>query len=74
MQAPPEDTAHRKPALRLPRMKDERGSIVGEKGPEEIVKAFQKSLERQTPSDVVEKVFYYYDDKKISGPRVRKGE
>ena len=72
MQALPKNTAHRKLALRLPRTEDVPDSIVGEKGPENLVKAFQKSLGKQASSDVVDKVFAYYYDRKTSGPRVRK--
>ena len=74
VQGPPENTAHRKLALRLSRMEDELDSSVGEKGPEETVKAFRMSLERQAVRDVVNKVFHYYCDQKTSGPRVCKGD
>ena len=57
VQALPKNTAHRKLALRLPRTEDTDDSIVGLKGPDNLVKAFQKSLGKQASSDVVDKVF-----------------
>ncbi|CAK0824284.1 unnamed protein product, partial [Prorocentrum cordatum] len=72
VQALPKNTTHRKLALRLSRVENETDSIVGEKGPDNLIKAFQRSLGKQASSDVVDKVFSHYYDRKTAGPRARR--